>query len=98
MRTCPAFAAIHAATATFMSAGIATVLSFATCLEPADAAHPSWAFSWALFGAGLALSGMIDPARVLGFLDVAGRLGSDACLRAGRRAAPSSIAYALVRG
>jgi len=26
-----------------------------------------------LFGAGLAVSGMIDPARVLGFLDVAGR-------------------------
>ncbi|HEX7769941.1 MAG TPA: DUF6691 family protein, partial [Dokdonella sp.] len=26
----------------------------------------------ALFGAGLALSGMTDPARVLGFLDVAG--------------------------
>ncbi len=26
-----------------------------------------------LFGAGLALSGMIDPARVLGFLDVTGR-------------------------
>lgn len=27
----------------------------------------------ALFGVGLALSGMTDPARVLGFLDVAGR-------------------------
>ena len=26
----------------------------------------------ALFGAGLALSGMVDPARVLGFLDIAG--------------------------
>lgn len=26
----------------------------------------------ALFGAGLAMSGMVDPARVLGFLDIAG--------------------------
>lgn len=30
-------------------------------------------FIGALFGAGLAVSEMIDPARVLGFLDVAGR-------------------------
>jgi uncharacterized protein len=29
--------------------------------------------SGAIFGLGLALSGMLDPARVLGFLDVAGR-------------------------
>lgn len=29
--------------------------------------------SGALFGAGLALSGMTDPGRVIGFLDVAGR-------------------------
>ena len=30
-------------------------------------------FIGTLFGAGLAVSEMIDPARVLGFLDVAGR-------------------------
>ncbi len=30
-------------------------------------------FIGTLFGGGLAVSGMIDPARVLGFLDVAGR-------------------------
>ena len=38
-----------------------------------------------VFGLGLIVSGMADPAKVLGFLDLAGALGSVARLRDGRR-------------
>ena len=41
-----------------------------------------------VFGAGLALSDMINPARVLAFLDLAGAWGSLACLCHGRRDHP----------
>lgn len=50
-----------------------------------------------LFGAGLALSGMIDPARVLGFLDVAGAWNPALAFVLGAALIPSAIAYALVR-
>jgi uncharacterized membrane protein YedE/YeeE len=50
-----------------------------------------------LFGAGLALSGMIDPARVLGFLDVAGTWNPALAFVLGTALIPSAIAYALVR-
>lgn len=51
----------------------------------------------AIFGAGLALSGMIDPARVLGFLDVAGAWDPTLAFVLGAALLPSSIAYALAR-
>ena len=50
-----------------------------------------------LFGAGLALSGMIDPARVLGFLDVAGAWDPTLALVLGGALLPSALSYALVR-
>jgi uncharacterized membrane protein YedE/YeeE len=50
-----------------------------------------------LFGAGLALSGMIDPARVLGFLDVTGQWDPTLAFVLAAALAPSSLAYALKR-
>ena len=50
-----------------------------------------------LFGAGLALSGMIDPARVLGFLDVAGSWDPTLLLVLCAALPPSALAYALTR-
>jgi hypothetical protein len=47
----------------------------------------------ALFGAGLALSAMIDPARVLGFLDLAGRWDPTLAFVMGGALVPSFIAY-----
>jgi uncharacterized protein len=47
----------------------------------------------ALFGAGLALSAMIDPARVLGFLDLAGRWDPTLAFVMGGALIPSAIAY-----
>jgi uncharacterized membrane protein YedE/YeeE len=54
----------------------------------------------ALFGAGLAVSGMINPAKVLGFLDVAGDWDPTlACVMAGALAvAAPAIAWARRRG
>lgn len=50
-----------------------------------------------LFGAGLALSGMMNPARVLGFLDVAGRWDPTLALVLVAALVPSAAAYALSR-
>ena len=50
-----------------------------------------------LFGAGLALSGMIDPARVLGFLDVAGAWDPTLGFVLAGALLPSALSYALVR-
>lgn len=50
-----------------------------------------------LFGAGLALSGMINPARVLGFLDVAGAWDPTLAFVLAAALVPSSLAYAIVR-
>ena len=50
-----------------------------------------------LFGAGLALSGMTDPARVLGFLDVAGKWDPTLAFVLAAALVPSSLAYLLVR-
>ena len=50
-----------------------------------------------LFGAGLALSGMTDPDRVLGFLDVAGRWDPTLAFVLGAALLPSALAYGLVR-
>lgn len=50
-----------------------------------------------LFGAGLAVSGMVDPARVLGFLDVAGAWDPTLAFVLAAAVAPSAIAYAIVR-
>ena len=50
-----------------------------------------------LFGAGLALSGMIDPARVLGFLDVTGAWDPTLAFVLGGALLPSALSYALVR-
>lgn len=50
-----------------------------------------------LFGAGLALSGMTNPARVLGFLDVAGRWDPTLIFVLGAALVPSALAYAFVR-
>ena len=50
-----------------------------------------------LFGAGLVLSGMTDPARVLGFLDLAGRWNPALAFVLAPALAPSAIAYAVRR-
>ena len=50
-----------------------------------------------IFGAGLALSGMINPARVLGFLDITGAWDPTLAFVLGAALLPSSLAYALVR-
>lgn len=50
-----------------------------------------------LFGAGLALSGMINPARVLGFLDVAGSWDPTLAFVLGGALLPSALSYALIR-
>jgi uncharacterized membrane protein YedE/YeeE len=50
-----------------------------------------------LFGAGLALSGMINPARVLGFLDVAGKWDPTLAFVLMAALVPSSLAYLVVR-
>ena len=50
-----------------------------------------------LFGAGLALSSMTNPARVLGFLDVAGHWDPTLAFVLGAALVPSAIAYLIVR-
>ena len=50
-----------------------------------------------LFGAGLALSGMVNPARVLAFLDVAGAWDPTLMFVLGAALLPSALGYALVR-
>lgn len=50
-----------------------------------------------LFGAGVALSGMINPARVLGFLDVFGAWDPTLAFVLGGALVPSTLAYVLVR-
>ena len=54
-------------------------------------------FVGVLFGAGLALSRMIDPARVLGFLDVAGTWDPTIGFALAAALIPSALSYALVR-
>ena len=51
----------------------------------------------AVFGAGLALSDMVNPARVLAFLDVAGDWDPSLAFVMGGALIPSAIAYAVVR-
>jgi hypothetical protein len=50
-----------------------------------------------IFGAGLALSDMINPARVLGFLDLAGNWDPSLAFVMGGAIIPMVIAYALSR-
>lgn len=50
-----------------------------------------------LFGAGLTLSGMVNPARVLGFLDIAGAWDPTLAVVLVAALIPSSISYAVVR-
>jgi len=50
-----------------------------------------------LFGAGLAVSDMINPARVLAFLDVAGQWDPSLAFVMAGALLPSSVAYALSR-
>ena len=50
-----------------------------------------------LFGAGLTLSGMIDPARVLGFLDILGRWDPTLAFVLFSALIPSAAAYLLTR-
>lgn len=50
-----------------------------------------------LFGAGLALSGMVNPARVLGFLDVAGTWDPTLAFVLFAALLPSAAAYAVSR-
>ncbi|GJD42295.1 hypothetical protein AFCDBAGC_0130 [Methylobacterium cerastii] len=51
-----------------------------------------------LFGSGLALSGMMDPARVLGFLDVAGAFDPTLAFVLTGAVAVSAVGYLLRRG
>jgi len=50
-----------------------------------------------IFGAGLALSDMVNPARVLAFLDLAGAWDPALAFVMGGALIPSAIGYALVR-
>jgi uncharacterized membrane protein YedE/YeeE len=50
-----------------------------------------------MFGAGLALSDMINPARVLGFLDLAGRWDPTLAFVMGSALIPSALGYLIVR-
>ena len=50
-----------------------------------------------VFGLGLVISGMADPAKVLAFLDVTGRF-DPSLRRDGQRLAVSAIAFAIARG
>jgi uncharacterized membrane protein YedE/YeeE len=50
-----------------------------------------------LFGAGLALSRMIDPARVLGFLDLAGAWDPTLAFVLAAALVPSALAYLAIR-
>jgi uncharacterized protein len=50
-----------------------------------------------IFGAGLALSDMINPARVLGFLDLAGEWDPSLAFVMGGAIIPMVIAYAISR-
>ncbi len=50
-----------------------------------------------LFGAGLALSDMINPARVLAFLDLAGAWDPSLAFVMGGALLPSAIGYLIVR-
>lgn len=50
-----------------------------------------------IFGAGLALSDMVNPARVLAFLDVAGEWDPSLAFVMGGALVPSAISYAVVR-
>lgn len=50
-----------------------------------------------LFGAGLALSGMVNPRSVLGFLDIAGKWDPTLAFVLASALLPSALAYALVR-
>ena len=50
-----------------------------------------------IFGAGLALSDMVDPARVLAFLDIAGAWDPTLAFVMGGALVPSAIGYAIVR-
>lgn len=50
-----------------------------------------------LFGLGLAISGMMDPARVIGFLDVAGRWNPSLAFVLAGAVLVSAFGYAVVR-
>lgn len=50
-----------------------------------------------IFGAGLALSDMVNPARVLAFLDLAGEWDPSLAFVMGGALIPSAISYAVVR-
>lgn len=50
-----------------------------------------------IFGAGLALSDMVNPARVLAFLDVFGDWDPTLAFVMGSALVPSAVAYAIVR-
>ena len=50
-----------------------------------------------LFGAGLALAGMVNPARVLGFLDVAGAWDATLGFVMGAAVLASALGYLLAR-
>jgi hypothetical protein len=52
--------------------------------------------SGVLFGAGLALSGMTDPAKVLGFLDIAGRWDPSLLFVLGGAVGVTAIAFRIV--
>ncbi|HEU4650941.1 MAG TPA: DUF6691 family protein [Croceibacterium sp.] len=51
-----------------------------------------------VFGLGLIVSGMTDPAKVLGFLDLAGRWDPTLAFVLGSALLPSALAYRWVRG
>lgn len=50
-----------------------------------------------LFGAGLAVSDMVNPARVLAFLDLAGRWDPTLAFVMGGAVVPAALGYVLVR-
>ena len=85
------------ATATFVGTGMAMVYRRAARRRGPDVA-PAFAFlAGLLFGIGLLVSGLANPAKVLGFLDVTGRWDPSLALVMGSAVVVSAIGFALAR-
>lgn len=59
--------------------------------------HLTSLFAGALFGLGLTISGMVDPAKVIGFLDIAGAWDPTLAFVMGGAMIPMFISWAFVK-
>ena len=85
-----------AATALFMGAGFAVVYVMRHVLGP-DMKIASALLAGLLFGLGLIVSGMADPAKVLGFLDLAGAWDPSLAFVMAGAVLAASLGYAWLR-